>query len=130
MTPNRSIARSPPNGRASARWASTSAARAHRRRGRAGAGDDETTAADADGDEPQEAEDVPDPEGGPHDAPRPIASAAFNTPLMVEPAKAHGVSVRAGPRIPGQDITFAGVIPIPLISPPPRNPRAALAVGH
>jgi len=38
-----------------------------------------------------------------------IAQRAFNTPLMVDPAKALAFLSGLGPRITGQDITFAGV---------------------
>ncbi|AMY71167.1 hypothetical protein FALB51S_00452 [Frigidibacter albus] len=38
-----------------------------------------------------------------------IAQRAFNTPLMVDPAKALAFLSGLGPRITGQDITFAGL---------------------
>lgn len=38
-----------------------------------------------------------------------IAQRAFNTPLMVDPAKALAFLSGLGPRITGQDITFAGM---------------------
>ncbi|QYX56834.1 S49 family peptidase [Roseovarius sp. SCSIO 43702] len=38
-----------------------------------------------------------------------IAQRAFNTPLMVDPAKALAFLSGLGPRITGQDVTFAGV---------------------
>lgn len=38
-----------------------------------------------------------------------IAQRAFNTPLMVDPAKALAFLSGLGQRITGQDITFAGV---------------------
>ncbi|WP_366523531.1 hypothetical protein [uncultured Sulfitobacter sp.] len=38
-----------------------------------------------------------------------IAQRAFNTPLMVDPAKALAFLSGLGPRITGQDITFQGV---------------------
>ena len=38
-----------------------------------------------------------------------IAQRAFNTPLMVDPAKALAFLSGLGPRIAGQEITFQGV---------------------
>jgi ClpP class serine protease len=44
-----------------------------------------------------------------HDAPRPDRPARFNTPLMVDPAKALAFLTGLGPRITGQEITFEGL---------------------
>ncbi len=56
-----------------------------------------------------------------------IAQRAFNTPLMVDPAKALAFLSGLGPRITGQEITFAGVdLPADDVEQATRPARASL----
>ena len=58
-----------------------------------------------------------------------IAQRAFNTPLMVDPAKALAFLSGLGPRITGQDITFAGVDTDTVDPPSAAQPARASLLG-
>ena len=58
-----------------------------------------------------------------------IAQRAFNTPLMVDPAKALAFLSGLGPRITGQDITFAGVDTDTVYPPSAAQPARVSLLG-